>query len=160
MQKALRGEDMADLVAYYSRSPASGFYVLDYNGKALGLIGLDANVPAQAGSKSKAKSTETALVRHFFIEEPYRGTGIEEDLLEYAVSRAFTSKTPPQRIQMLVNDLQPYRKTAAKAANFHPVTVWDNSKGPKEWKAGIYQWQNTWLEINKDEWKSSEEEDK
>ncbi|KIJ51373.1 hypothetical protein M422DRAFT_203530 [Sphaerobolus stellatus SS14] len=160
LQKALREEDIRDLIGYYSRSPASGFYVLEHKEKVIGIVGLDANAKLDADAKpSKSKSTatsataSTALIRHFFLEEQYRGAGVQADLLEYAVAQAFMAKISPQRIRILVHDLEPYKREALKSTHFHPVKDWDPKDGPKEWTSGIYGWNYRWHEVTKDEWK-------
>jgi len=66
---------------------------------------------------------------------------------------------PPQRVQVLVNDLQEYRRDAVKAAKFYPVAHWDEEKGPKAWNVGMFKWGYRWMEINKDVWKPREPED-
>jgi hypothetical protein len=148
---------MQDPLKHYALSPASGFYILEYNTKPIGLIALDASsIPPspRAASKTKAGATaETAIIRHFFVEEQYRVADVQSDLLEHAVSRAFAAKSSPRphRVRAVSSSLESYKAVTLRAAKFHPVSKWDSNE-PREWKVGVYGWENHWVEITREEW--------
>jgi hypothetical protein len=148
---------MQDPVKHYSLSPASGFYILENEQKSIGLIALDASLPHPSSgkaSKTKAGTTaETAIIRHFFVEELYRTSGVQADLLEFAVSRAFAANSSPQplRVRVVSSDLESYKAATLQAAKFHPISNWDSSE-PREWKVGVYGWRSRWVEIIRQEW--------
>lgn len=75
---------------YYSQSPASGFWILEYGEQFIGLIALDAN---------EAGRTQGAFIRHFYVEEAYRKTGIQDDLLNHAVKHAFDKNSKLELIK-------------------------------------------------------------
>lgn len=153
---------MQDPLKHYSLTPASGFYVLENKQKPIGLIALDASstpTPSRTGSEAKGEvnaTAATAIVRHFFVEEAYRITNIQLDLLEYALSRAFSARSSPHRVRIICSDLDTYKADALRAATFHPVSKWDGN-GSQEWKVGVFGWPYRWIEITKDEWSATKE---
>ncbi|KAH9944427.1 uncharacterized protein BXZ73DRAFT_96916 [Epithele typhae] len=56
----LRSPDLVDIPAYYSRSPASGFWVLEYNSRLVGFIALDASLDAASDAALDAAATAVA----------------------------------------------------------------------------------------------------
>jgi len=164
VQKVLTAPDMQDPFSHYSRSPASSFYILVKNEKPIGLIALDATTPSSSdtpstrtrSSKSKGGTTlDTAVIRHFHVDEPYNTTGVESDLLANALSRAFnaTSAPQPDKVQAVSSALDPYKVAALRIAGFRPASHVDGDE-PLEWKVGTYGWKNRWVEITREEWEA------
>lgn len=158
----IKAPDMLSPVSYYNQSPASAFFVLERNESSIGFVAIDAS-PSTAKNNRKAKSKETneiALIRHFFLENRYRSTRVQEDLLNMAVSHAFnaTSAPLPAKIRVLDSDLQGYKKKALALAGFRPVgkEQW-NGEGPVEWSIGVFRWKFRWLEVTREEWEASQE---
>ncbi|KAF9453768.1 hypothetical protein P691DRAFT_657591 [Macrolepiota fuliginosa MF-IS2] len=89
-QEALKQGDLLNPTTYYGKSPASGFWVLEYGTAFIGLIALDAN---------DAKKTKKGFIRHFYVEEAYRKTNIQDDLLKHAVKTAFDKSPAIQSIE-------------------------------------------------------------
>jgi len=104
-EKTLRRPDMVDIPTYYARSPASCFSILQWGTKLIGLVAVDASTNS-TNDKSLSKdarfdaqqdkalitgkgTASVATIRHFFSEEGYRAAGIDRDLLQHAVTRAF-----------------------------------------------------------------------
>ena len=72
--------------------------------KFVGLIAVDASLDSTSedtllvGVKSnqdlknlkKKGTSKVATIRHFYVHEAYRGTGVQNDLIEFAVDSAFT----------------------------------------------------------------------
>lgn len=128
MQDALHSVDLADTAAYYSRSPASGFWILEYNGRFVGLIAVDASTDSASGdiplssddqkSKLTAKGTSSlATIRHFYVEEPYRSTLVQDDLLKCALKFAFQEKKV-QRVKALDAELTSYLGKSLRRQGF------------------------------------------
>lgn len=138
--------------AYYSRCPASGFYILEYNDRLIGLIALDASPPPSSDLPPSRTPVDTALIRHFHVEEAYRVSGVQSSLLEYAVSRAFSATSSrPRRVRAVSSALDAYKGDALRTAGFHPASHWDSDE-QEEWKVGFFGWKNRWVEVTRNEW--------
>lgn len=161
VRDALRGPDMSDIPAYYSRYPSSGFWILDYGNQFLGLISLDASpdsVPTQStslrkstGNRKKAAtqggSAKTAIIRHFYIDEVYRGSGIQADLLRHAVQSAFDSDEQVLHIRAIDSPLNNYIHSCLQEAGFaieHPIE-----------EVGLFRWKIDMRTLERDVWESS-----
>ncbi|KAJ6503496.1 hypothetical protein C8R47DRAFT_1106320 [Mycena vitilis] len=140
-QEALRAPDMkSDIVSHYSRSPASGFWILEYGEKFVGLIAIDA-------STSNSPTPETATIRHFYIQEPYPASGVQEDLLSHALNHCFTSKPMRFNIQQIKaadSPLVPYARKALKEAGF----VLENNTET----VGVFRWKLGMRTLGRDVW--------
>ncbi|KAF8525994.1 hypothetical protein BU17DRAFT_41133 [Hysterangium stoloniferum] len=165
VQKELTAPDMRDPLGHYSRSPASGFYILENKGKIIGLIAVDASPPSASDSpvtkpsKGKKEPTaETAVIRHFFVEEAYRQSEVQVDLLELALSRTFTATSAPlpSAVRILSSDLASYKQSAIRASRFGAVSKWDE-KEPQEWTVGVYKWKNQWVELSRKAWQAGQD---
>ncbi|KAJ7038144.1 hypothetical protein C8F04DRAFT_1089685 [Mycena alexandri] len=131
-QDALRAPDMKNITSYYSRSPASGFWIVDYGERFVGLIAIDASTNPLA-----SQTSQTAVIRHFFVQDPYPASGIQDDLLSHAVHQCFNANSGiVQRIIADDSPLVPYVRTSLKEAGFvlerHTQTV-----GAFRWKLGM-----------------------
>jgi GNAT superfamily N-acetyltransferase len=142
-QEALRRPDIVDIKSYYSRSPSSGFWILEYGTTFVGFIALDASLDAESNDPvtsekqvSKKKGTSRiAVIRHFYVEEQYRGIGIEKDLLDYAVRHAFSSDSTLRTIKAVDSPLVQHVRECLRSGGFqlqkHTKTV-----GMMGWKLG------------------------
>lgn len=63
--------------------------MLEYEGRNIGILALDASDPN--GENIKNPQPHKATIRHFYVADPYRQTGVHEDLLVHALNQAFTS---------------------------------------------------------------------
>jgi GNAT superfamily N-acetyltransferase len=103
-----------DPISYYTQSPASGFWIFEFGKNFVGLIALDAN---------DAKDTRRAFIRHFFVHEAYRKTGIQADILDHALKHAFNnSPTLESVVAVDTPALVPYIHKCLKEAKFQPLT--------------------------------------
>jgi GNAT superfamily N-acetyltransferase len=140
---------MSDILAYYSYSPSSGFWILDYGNQFLGLIALDAScdsVSTQFPSGSEAAS-KTAIIRHFYIDEVYRGSGIQADLLKHAVQSAFGSDDQVLRIRAVDSPLNSYIRSCLQGAGFaieHPIE-----------EVGLFRWKIDMRILERGVWERS-----
>ncbi|THH16743.1 hypothetical protein EW146_g3947 [Bondarzewia mesenterica] len=158
-EKVLRRPDLYDISAYYSRSPASGFWILEYNGKLIGLIALDASLDASSDLVAQpvseqqlkkllhAKGTSpVATIRHFFVEEAYRPVAVEEDLLQYAVRVAFETGKTIREIRILGSPLRPTVEECLRSNGF---TIGENVA-----KLGILGWGINWYKLDRKKWEA------
>jgi len=141
---ALLRPDIVNIRSYYQRSPASGFWILEYGEKFVGLIALDASVDSESDSlasketidKTKKKGTSSiATIRHFYVEEPYRVVGIQKDLLDYAVRHAFNSAPTIQAIKAADSPLLPYTRECLRSLGFQ-LQKHTSQVGILGWKLG------------------------
>jgi len=110
MQEVIKERDMYDPARYYSQSPASGFWIFEYDNKFIGFIALDAN---------EAGRTQKGVIRHFYVEEAYRGTKIQEDLLNHALNHAFEDSPCLESIEAVdARGLTPYLNKCYRQAGF------------------------------------------
>jgi GNAT superfamily N-acetyltransferase len=145
-QETLHRPDIRDLKAHYSHSPSSGFWILEYGVRFIGIIGVDASLdstsdePTTLKDKKKnipaKKSSPTATIRHFFVEEEYRSADIQTDLLSYAVLHAFRSDDTVQRIKASDSPLAPYARETLRSSGFQ-LEEHTDKVGIFGWKLGI-----------------------
>ena len=150
---ALRGPDMTDLLGYYSRSPGSGFWVLTHKDHIIGLIAVDAPSEKKAGSGAERQESEgtagTAIIRHFYVDEAYRPSGVQEDLLDHAVRFTFSSDNAIERIQASDLSLSPYIRKCLQRIGFNSAEK-TQSLGVFGWKLAM-RWleRDVWLRTSK-----------
>jgi hypothetical protein len=78
----LTAPDLLNIEKTYGKPPSS-FDLLEYEGRVIGLLAIDATPnPAQPGR---------ARVRHYYVADPYRESGVQNDLLTHAIPRLFAS---------------------------------------------------------------------
>ncbi|KZT74669.1 hypothetical protein DAEQUDRAFT_753453 [Daedalea quercina L-15889] len=160
MQRVLHRPDLANVAAWYSRSPSSGIWILEFGDKFVGLIALDASRDATStapidasqsfGKRGKKpdfpKGTGyTAVVRHFYVDEAYRAAGAQHDLLQFALKHAFESDPTVQEVKCDDSPLKGYVGEALRKAGFE-----------LEWKTdkvGILGWQNSVRTLSRGKWK-------
>ncbi|KAJ6610050.1 hypothetical protein B0H10DRAFT_2166159 [Mycena sp. CBHHK59/15] len=132
-QNALRGADMKDISEYYSRSPASGFWILDYEDRFVGLIAIDASEDVTQKKSRKTTTSQTAAIRHFYVQEPYPASGVQDDLLSHAVNHCLNAKSAVvQRIKAADSPLVPYARKSLKDAGF---VLEKNTE-----RVGVFRW--------------------
>lgn len=151
-QEILRAPDLRNISAHYSRDPASAFWLFQYGDDIIGLIAVDASNKLDddeksSASKSKSSKSKTAIIRHFYVDEPYRVANLQEDLLEHAVKHAF-SDPKVQRIEAFDSPLVPYLRACLRNAGFQHN---HNTK-----KIGLLGWNLGVRYLNRDEWKGEE----
>jgi len=134
------GQDMKDIMKYYSRSSSSGFWILEYGRILVGLVAVDASTDSllnDTGTPKYTKGTASvATIRHFYIDEIYRRSGIQADLLNHAVRLAFESNESLEQIQSLDNPLLPYFHVCLRDAGFRFVKS-THKFGILGWQVGL-----------------------
>ncbi|KAI0274659.1 hypothetical protein BC834DRAFT_849086 [Gloeopeniophorella convolvens] len=155
VEKVLRRIDLVNLQSYYARSPASGFWILEYGDKLIGLVAVDASLDATNDEQVTKQTSEqqlqrkgtsrVATIRHFFAEEAFRRVNIEDDLLQFAVESTFADKTVTS-IRMLASPLRRAILDSLKRNGF--------SKGDQAEKVGILGWDVCWYELSRSSWEA------
>jgi GNAT superfamily N-acetyltransferase len=143
---------MSDILAYYSYSPSSGFWILDYDDKFVGLIALDASSASESADSddetvTQKGSSKTALIRHFYVDEVYRASGVQADLLKHAIQAAFDSDDQVLRIRALDSPLNSYIGSCLQEAGFtieHPIE-----------EVGLFRWKINMRILERRVWERS-----
>ncbi|KAG5342420.1 hypothetical protein J132_09858 [Termitomyces sp. J132] len=149
-QEVLHGPDMIDMHAYYSRQTASGLWICEFGDHFVGLIALDAN-PEMATKTRKNSSNKTpvsAIIRHFYVDEVYRSSGIQEDLLTYALRMAFDAEPGLKVVNAYDSQLIPYVRTCLRDASF---VLQETTK-----KIGVLGWQLGRRSLSREEWEKKD----
>jgi GNAT superfamily N-acetyltransferase len=114
----------SNLENYYSRSRASGIWILELDGRTIGLVAIDASLDAEVArledvpKGTKRKASHTAVIRHFYVDEQYRPTGIQKDLLDHALKAAFSADSSLARVKTTSSPLREYTTKALTEAGF------------------------------------------
>ena len=140
IHEVLRRPDMIDVVAHYSRAPSSALWVLEFKDKVIALVAFD------------AQGHSTALVRHFYIDEQYIPSHVQDDLLSHAVKYAFESNPELERITAPDSPLTPHLRRSLRAVGFQLDTnAATETVGVFRWKFGMRmldraKWENAQTE--------------
>ncbi|KAG6902893.1 hypothetical protein C0995_010063 [Termitomyces sp. Mi166 len=141
-QEVLRGPDMNDMLTHYSRHPASGMWICEFGDLFVGLIALDAN--SEIIATNEKKSPTSAIIRHFYIDEVYRSSGIQDDLLAHALRMAFDAEPALKAVSACDSQLIPYVRNCLRDASF---VLEENMK-----KIGVFGWQLEKRSLFREEW--------
>ncbi|KAF9241323.1 hypothetical protein BU15DRAFT_87245 [Melanogaster broomeanus] len=149
----LHRPDVADIQKYYSRSPSSGLFILEYGTKFIGLSFVKKDEDGKLlADKSKnfysSGTSSTATIRHFFVDEPYRTSEVQDDLLEFAVRHAFTTTQDVNVIKVSATTLHDYAHRSLGRLGF---TVEKHVR-----KIGVYGWSLDIMSLEKARWKKDE----
>lgn len=159
MNNTLRRRDLVKIREYYSRSPSSGIYFLEYGTRFVGLIAIDAStdstsneVIVSADSRARLSFTkgtsETAVIRHFHVEDPYRVANVQTDLLEFALKHTFEANSKVKSVKATELSLVKYYGKALREQGFKVEGVLD--------KVGSLGWQRkTWV-LGRQTWEKRE----
>ncbi|KIK71056.1 hypothetical protein GYMLUDRAFT_312766 [Collybiopsis luxurians FD-317 M1] len=149
--RVLRGPDMVRLGDYYSKSSASGIWILEYAGRIVGLIAADASLNSDVDTISsttkiniKRGTSKTAVIRHIYVDEPYRSTGVQDDLIEFALQSLFSSNSSVLSVKTTSSPLRAYVEKALNEAGF-------KFEGISE-TAGLLKWKVSKRVMTRDEW--------
>ncbi|KII93518.1 hypothetical protein PLICRDRAFT_101986 [Plicaturopsis crispa FD-325 SS-3] len=147
-QSVLRAPDIQNIESYYSRSKASGFWILEYGDSFVGLLGLDAS-PLEDGAP-RSKTPSPPIIRHFYVEQQYRGIKIQNDLLAHAVNHAFHSNPKIRTITAPDSPLVSHTRASFRHAGF---VLEKNLE-----TIGVYGWKLGMRTLQRDAWNKAVEE--
>ncbi|KAK0465109.1 uncharacterized protein EV420DRAFT_1512857 [Desarmillaria tabescens] len=152
LQMVLRKPDMRDLAGYYARTPSSGFWLLEYGDNIVGLIAVDASLDSDSSPDTKKKNSQpvssTAVITHFSVDEKYRSTGVQDDLLTYAVRHAFASSPTVQRVEGIDDPLVEFTGPCYTAAGFKTESVLE--------PIGVFKWRPRKRVLERSAWEERE----
>ncbi|KAF8626526.1 hypothetical protein AX15_004831 [Amanita polypyramis BW_CC] len=143
-QEILRRQDAADFAHYYSGVPGSGLWIVEYGEKFVGLIAMDAKEDDKKNKKNVSKRVNQATIRHFYVDEPFRSTGIQDDLLAHAIRHTFETSSIVT-VNVEGNPLTSYVQKALRSAGF--------VQGNKLRSIGLFGWQLHEMVLDKARWK-------
>ncbi|EGN92965.1 hypothetical protein SERLA73DRAFT_116601 [Serpula lacrymans var. lacrymans S7.3] len=153
----LRKPDVGKIQEHYSLSPSSGFFILEYGGDFVGLIGIDASKESlqektiasmgeRLDSKNKATS-RIATIRHFHVEPPFRKAKIQNDLLKHALDHAFGASKTVQKVDGTDSPLVPYKTNCFKENGFGIEKT--------EGKLGLFGWALNLRTVDRATWEKA-----
>ncbi|KAL1951998.1 hypothetical protein VTO73DRAFT_1147 [Trametes versicolor] len=160
----LRRPDLIDIPTYYARSPSSGFWVLEYGDRFVGMIAVDASLDADAdeqvaaGTIKKDRSgqvkmtkgtSKVATIRHFYVQEAYRAAGIQDDLLEHALNHAFAADATLRGVRATESSLRQYVGETLRKHGFELEK--------KAERVGTLRWQQSVRILDRSRWDSLQE---
>ncbi|KIM66165.1 hypothetical protein SCLCIDRAFT_111153 [Scleroderma citrinum Foug A] len=156
----LRRPDVADIQEYYARSPSSGFFVLEYDNRVIGLIAVDASEDSQSDKNSvktgeiqeknrvSSKGTSsTAKICHIFVENPFRNADVQDDLVAFATNHAFTASSDVKEIKVTTSSLLGYVQNSLRHCKFTTDEVVE--------RVGIYRWKTQAMRLKRRQWEKS-----
>lgn len=156
----LRRPDVADIQEYYARSPSSGFFVLEYDNRVIGLIAVDASEDSQSNKNSvkageiqeknrvSSKGTSsTAKICHIFVENPFRNADVQDDLVAFATNHTFTASSDVKEIKVTASSLLGYVQNSLRHCKFTTDEVVE--------RVGIYRWKTQAMRLKRRQWEKS-----
>ncbi|KAE9411066.1 hypothetical protein BT96DRAFT_846896 [Gymnopus androsaceus JB14] len=160
-QRILHGPDMFGLLDYYAKSPASGLWILEFSGRLIGFVAIDASpdseivqlqaAPKANKTKTKRKTAETAVIRHIYVDEQFRPTNIQKDLIEFALQKTFTADSTVVRVKATSTPLRDYAEKALIGLGF-------KFEGVSE-TLGLLRWKVNIRVLTREDWKNRQSSD-
>ncbi|KAI6162218.1 hypothetical protein EDD17DRAFT_1729142 [Pisolithus thermaeus] len=150
---ALHNLDVANIEEYYALSPSSGFFVLEYDGSIIGLVAIDASKNSQSNQsfkehnkvkEQKRGTSSVAVIRHFYVEELFRKSNVQDDLVAFAVRHAFNSSGDVKEIRVVTSSLLGYVQESFGKLGFR-------IEGITTMK-GVYSWTARTMNLRKTDW--------
>jgi len=124
--------------------------LLEYGEKFIGLIAIDSSAGASKAKSNHAKGpSSVALIRHFYVEEKYRPSDIQSDLLDHAVKHAFGSRNKIKSIRATDSPLSPYTRQCLRKAGF--------KMEPEKQKMGALRWEVGTSVLSRGQWEKTQE---
>ncbi|KAI0348050.1 hypothetical protein BDW22DRAFT_1350191 [Trametopsis cervina] len=132
-ENVLRRADLYQIEPYYSRSPSSGVWILEFGPKFVGLVCVDASQDSLSEetlkdadkddkkylqNKWRKGTSNTAVIRHYYVMEQYRETGITDDLLEYVIKQTFNNDKTVKSIRATESRLEKWTTKALQQQGF------------------------------------------
>ncbi|EIW86663.1 hypothetical protein CONPUDRAFT_95409 [Coniophora puteana RWD-64-598 SS2] len=147
----LRRPDLRNILDHYSKTPPSSFFILEFNAKIVGFIavdalGVDQDSNPEANTKDRLKSdSRSAKIRHFFVDEPYRKTNIQNDLMKHALQHTFHDEHNIREVQIESSVLNGYVRQSLIDIGFkHGNTIRN---------VGIYGWAVQLCTLSRAKWR-------
>lgn len=155
--------DFVNLHKYYARSPSSGLFILEYANKFIGLVAIDASRDSQSDqgfmknnnqghilADGKIKNFYTtgtssvATIRHFFVEERFRKSNVQQDVLAFAARHVFTTAQDVNVLKATATPLLDYKYSSLRELGF--------SVEKQVGKLGIFGWRVDAMSLQRARW--------
>lgn len=155
--------DFANLQKYYARSPSSGLFILEYDSKFVGLVAIDASKDSQSeqGFVKKTKqghniladktknfyssgTSSVATIRHFYVEERFRKSNVQQDILAFAARHVFTMTKDVKSLKVSATPLLGYKYGCLHESGF--------SVEKQAGKLGILSWRVDAMSLERARW--------
>ncbi|KAI7945173.1 hypothetical protein MJO28_010868 [Puccinia striiformis f. sp. tritici] len=133
----LSRQDLRDPANYYNGRHRSGsqlsstIWVLDYDGRQLGFVGIDLNLEGYEHLMGEGEERRTILIRHLVSAPDFRTAGIDQELLEHVQRLAFRADSSILRIAIPIR--QPIDSSLQEALvnlGFNPLRIAHNLLSP------------------------------
>lgn len=160
----MRRPDFADLQKYYARSPSSGIFILEYGTKFIGLVAIDASKDSQSeesltkknnlGLADKPKgfyssgTSSVATIRHFHVEEQFRKSNVQQDILAFAARHVFTTAQSVKVLKASTTTLLDYKYNSLRELGF--------SMEKQTGKLGIVGWRLNTMSLERTRWEKEQ----
>ncbi|KAG6381214.1 hypothetical protein JVT61DRAFT_5617 [Boletus reticuloceps] len=158
--------DFANLQKYYTRSPSSGLFILEYGSKFIGLVAVDASKDSQS-EQSFTKKTEkrhvlagkidhfyssgtssVATIRHFYVEERFRKSNVQQDILAFVARHVFTTAQDVKVIKASATPLLGYKYSSLRELGY--------SVEKQVGKVGILGWRVDAMSLERARWEKDQ----
>ncbi|KAG9314404.1 hypothetical protein JVU11DRAFT_5201 [Chiua virens] len=158
--------DFADL-KYYARSPSSGLFILEYGDKFVGLVAIDASTDSQSEERIVKKNkkgriqvvdkhrdfystgtSSVATIRHFFVEERFRKSDVQQDILEFAARHVFSKSKQVKILKASSTPLVGYKYNAFRKLGL--------SVEKQSGKVGILGWRVDMMSLERAKWEENQ----
>ncbi|MBW0511959.1 hypothetical protein O181_051674 [Austropuccinia psidii MF-1] len=114
-------DDLSDPVRYYQKNDQSGIWILDYDGRQLGVIAVDL---IDGEPDDILADRKTMMIRHLAIAIDFKSVGIELDLLIHVLSSAFCLESSIERVAIrLTTPFNTYHIGTLKQLGFRRLNV-------------------------------------
>ncbi|POW00319.1 hypothetical protein PSTT_13209 [Puccinia striiformis] len=132
----LSRQDLRDPANYYNGRHRSGsqlsstIWVLDYDGRQLGFVGIDLNLEGYEHLMGEGEERRTILIRHLVSAPDFRTAGIDQELLSMSKTR-FRADSSILRIAIPIR--QPIDSSLQEALvnlGFNPLRIAHNLLSP------------------------------
>jgi hypothetical protein len=158
-QDTMRRPDLIDIQAYYSRSPSSGFWLLELGKHVIGILAIDASTDSTSQDIIKDKqqvqytkgTASTAVIRHFFVEEQYRKTKIQDDLLIHSLKEAFVADKD-KHIRTVIADEDQLASYIGRSLRQHGFNNIQGQYEERKRSVGILGWTISPCSLDRERW--------
>ncbi|KAF8560401.1 hypothetical protein OG21DRAFT_1480212 [Imleria badia] len=159
--------DFANLQKYYARSPSSGLFILEYGSKFVGLVAIDASKDSQSeqgflkkteqghilADKTKnfysSGTSSVATIRHFYVEERFRKSNVQQDILAFAARHVFTTTKDVNVLKASATPLLGYKYSSLRELGF----LVEKQAG----KLGILGWRVDAMSLERARWERNKD---
>jgi len=149
--------------------PPRGFFILEYGNKFIGLVAIDASKDSQSEQAFVKKSEQghvladktkdfystgtssVATIRHFYVEERFRKSNVQQDMLAFAARHVFTTAQDVKVLKASATPLLGYKYDSLRELGF--------SVDKQDGKLGILGWRVDAMGLERARWERDQRKD-